>query len=105
MAKKRPPAWRPRPDAYLQVIAEQNPWLQSGKVPEAWAKPVERPMARYLPGRLLKDEPRRFQLILGPRRVGKTTLMYQAVKHLLDEGVRPTALWWLRMDHPLLMEE
>ncbi len=30
--------------------------------------------------------------------------MYQTVKHLLAEGVPRQRLWWLRLDHPLLME-
>jgi uncharacterized protein len=30
--------------------------------------------------------------------------MYQAVKRLLTEGIDPKRLWWLRLDHPLLMD-
>ena len=30
--------------------------------------------------------------------------MYQSVKHLLAMGVPPDKLWWLRLDHPLLMQ-
>ncbi len=62
-------------------------------------------MARLLWQRVLADEPRRFQLILGPRRVGKTTVMYQTVRHLLQHGVAPQQIWWLRLDHPLLLRE
>lgn len=43
-------------------------------------------------------------MILGPRRVGKTTSMYQTVKRLLEEKVSPRRLCWLRLDHPLLMQ-
>jgi predicted AAA+ superfamily ATPase len=28
--------------------------------------------------------------------------MYQALRHLLQRGVDPDRLWWLRLDHPLL---
>ena len=30
--------------------------------------------------------------------------MYQTVRHLIGAGVSPRRLWWLRMDHPLLMQ-
>lgn len=30
--------------------------------------------------------------------------MYQMVAHLLREGIPPRRLWWLRLDHPLLIE-
>ena len=65
---------------------------------------VERPIAKFLPRRLMADRPRRYQLILGPRRVGKTTSMYQTVRRLISVGVDPKRLWWLRLDHPLLMQ-
>jgi predicted AAA+ superfamily ATPase len=74
-------------------------------VPDVLAHTNERALGRSLWSRLLSDEPRRFQLILGPRRVGKTTVMYQTVRHLLDHGVAPQDLWWLGLDHPLLMQE
>jgi hypothetical protein len=102
MSKQHLPTWRPSAADYEQVFNEQNPWQQDGNVPDAWARQVERPLVRALGKRLRTDEPRRFQLVLGPRRVGKTTSMYQIVKHLLADGVQ--RLWWLRLDHPLLME-
>ena len=98
------PTWEPRAADYLQVLTEQNPWLLSGEVPAAWAPPAERPLGRLLSGYLQSMDSFRFQLILGPRRVGKTTCLYQAVRALLRAGVAPRRIWWLRLDHPLLMQ-
>ena len=42
--------------------------------------------------------------MLGPRRVGKTVGMHQTIQALIDAGVSPERLWFLRMDHPLLMD-
>lgn len=97
--------WRPGPQDLQRVFDEQNPWHRTGVVPSALARPVERPLASLLGQRLQLDEPHRFQLILGPRRVGKTTVLYQAVRHLLDVGVGPDRIWWIRLDHPLLLQE
>ena len=96
--------WAPKPEDYWQVFKEQNPWHETGEVPGVWARPVERPLAKLLWRRLITDTPHRFQLILGPRRVGKTTSLYQTVRRLLSEGVPAQRLWWLRLDHPLLMQ-
>jgi uncharacterized protein len=104
VARLRGPTWSPSEEDYLRIFREQNPWHQTGEVPEEWARKVERPLARFLPHRLSRDVPRRFQLILGPRRVGKTTSLYQTVRRLLQDGVPRHGLWWLRLDHPLLME-
>lgn len=41
-------------------------------------------------------------LLVGSRRVGKTTLIYQTIKHLLDKGENPKHLIYLPLDHPSL---
>jgi len=104
MVKRCGPTWTPQPADYQQVFAEQNPWHSQEGVPEGLAYRVERPLADGLWRRLRDDSPRRFQLVLGPRRVGKTTCLYQTVRRLLKEGVPARRLWWLRLDHPLLMQ-
>ena len=104
MAKSSEPPWSPGPGEFERVIRDQNPWWVNGKVPDAWAKPVTRALARLLPERLRVDHPHRYQLILGPRRVGKTTVMYQVVRELIADGVHPRNITWLRLDHPLLSE-
>ena len=95
--------WAAGSEDFQRVFAEQNPWHRDGEVPSVLAHPVERPLAQILWKRLLEDERRRFQLILGPRRVGKTTVLYQTVRRLLEAGVEPERTWWLRLDHPLLL--
>lgn len=97
--------WRPQPEDLQRVFDEQNPWQRTGDVPGTLARPIERPLAKLLWRRLHDDDPHRFQLVLGPRRVGKTTALYQTVRHLIAEGVEPARLWWLRLDHPLLLQE
>lgn len=96
--------WRPKPEDLQRVFDEQNPWQRSGGVPPTLARPIERPLAKLLWRRLHTDEPHRFQLVLGPRRVGKTTALYQTVRHLLDAGIASSRIWWLRLDHPLLLQ-
>ena len=97
--------WRPQPEDLQRVFDEQNPWHRAGLVPTTLARPIERPLAQQLWQPLHRDEPHRFQLVLGPRRVGKTTALYQTVRHLMKAGVAPTRIWWLRLDHPLLLQE
>ncbi len=96
--------WTPTAVDYRRVLVEQNPWHTVGSAPEAWAPPVERGMAASLCDNLRSAESNRFQLVLGPRRVGKTTCLYQAVRRLLAGGVARHRIWWFRLDHPLLMQ-
>ena len=92
--------WEPPAEYYSNAILEQSPWKRSGSVPGVFVPPVELPFVRFLSGRLQStDGFRRYELILGPRRVGKTTVMYQAGRRLLRDGVSPERIWWLRLDH------
>lgn len=86
-----------------RVLVEQNPWFTSGDIPTALAPITERPLVAGLTAAMLRAQPSRFQLVLGPRRVGKTTVMYQTVRRLLQQGIRPRKLGWLRLDHPYLL--
>jgi len=104
MARNRGPTWIPKPEDYQRVLFDQNPWRASGGVPHELAFEIERPLAKHL-WRQLTDNPlRRFQLVLGPRRVGKSTAMYQTVRKLMNQKIAKRRLWWLRLDHPHLME-
>lgn len=91
-------------DDVQRVFREQNPWLETGIVPPSLAPPIERPLAGALWRRLVRDHPLRYQLILGPRRVGKTTVLYQTVQNLLGAGIEAPRVCWFRMDHPVLRE-
>src|ERR1043165_6934476 len=100
----RSPPWKPTDEDYARIFLEQNPWKLQGAVPKELAPSVERPLVSHLTRLLTADQPRRYQLVLGPRRVGKSTAMYQTVRRLLELGVPAQRLWWLRLDHPLLMQ-
>ena len=88
----------------LRFLSDQNPWHHSGSVPTTLAPQTERPLARILWRKMLDDGLLRWHIVLGPRRVGKTTVLYQTVAHLLDAGIERHRIWWLRLDHPLLVD-
>jgi predicted AAA+ superfamily ATPase len=44
---------------------------------------------------------RRAVVLMGPRRVGKTVMIHQAIQALLGEGVPPKSLCYFSVDHPI----
>lgn len=88
-----------------EVLNEQNPWWREGAGPDSVQAPsTVRSLGRYLPGRLLAPRFRRYQVILGPRRVGKTTAMQQALQSLLERGISAKRVMWVSLDHPPFMD-
>ena len=98
-------AWQPRAKDQADVLADQNPWRTTRLVPPELTQRVRRPLSEHLWRALMHPAVERFQLILGPRRVGKTTTMYQTVARLIAEGIDHKRLIWLRLDHPILMQK
>lgn len=71
---------------FERSIIERNPWWASGKVPEELIGIKRREYLTKIAERL-KD--RKLLAILGIRRSGKSTLIYQSIKYLLENGTDP----------------
>ena len=82
-----------------QLILE-NPWWETGSVPESLNPSTKR--AKY--DALVKGlSDTRITAIIGPRRVGKSTLMYQLIDHLLKNGrVPPKRVCFMSLENPLV---
>lgn len=88
-----------QPEDILRVLYGFNPWWTSRT---ATVPPFHRlafdASSRYL----FDDSIRRGVLLAGPRRVGKTTVLYQLAERLLARGVAPHSILYLSLDHPVL---
>ena len=94
-------AWKPTQADYLDALGQQNPWHQSGHLPGAFAYASRRFLTQHLWRSLIDRPGGRFQVVLGPRRVGKTVGMFQTIEQMLEHEVPARRLWFMRMDHPL----
>ncbi len=86
----------------LRRIRSENPWWDPPHQIEDFYREMT-PRAyfeMFFP--LVKDTSvRRAVLLMGPRRVGKTVLIHQAIGRLIAGGVPPTAIGYVSVDHPL----
>jgi len=39
--------------------------------------------------------------LMGPRRVGKTVMLFHTIQALIEEGVSPRSICYLSVDHPI----
>lgn len=89
-------------DQVVERIRADNPW---------WTPPNQinprisqmRPRAYFdLVLNLVKQRaPKRALILMGPRRVGKTVMLWQAVESLIRGGVSPTSLCYINIEVPL----
>lgn len=87
----------------LTILRDQNPWWSSGTIPS----PLEKPYHRgeyYETSRVFFYQIRRFPVLSGLRRVGKSSIMYQIIGDLLRSGVSPVKILYVSLDTAVLSE-
>lgn len=81
-------------------LALDNPWWEAAD----FAAPSRGwPRRAYFDGFMdlvRRDQPRRAVVLMGPRRVGKTVMMTQAIRQLIDEGISPERILYVSVDTP-----
>lgn len=92
--------------AIRAYLAEMNPWWVAGRGidtdHQSW------PRRAYFAGfmKLVRErEVRRAVVVIGPRRVGKTVMLMQAIQRLLDDGVPGTHIQYAQLDVPMFSGE
>ena len=85
-----------------KVLRQYNPWWRNPSELQEENKPQKR-LAYYEALKIMKhDTIRRFVVLSGARRVGKTTIMYQMIDALLSEGISPRNILYISFDNPIL---
>ena len=82
----------------LQIMYTHNPWWETGRVSETKALPFKRRDFRKI---VEEIEDREIKAIVGPRRVGKTTIIYQLIEYIIERK-SPTKTLYITLDDPYL---
>lgn len=86
----------------IKVLRQYNPWWRMPSSIKEESKPQKR-LAYYEALKMLKHNSiRRFVVLSGVRRVGKTTIMYQIIDNLIEEGINPKNILYVTFDNPIL---
>ena len=73
----------------VKVLRQYNPWWKNPTAIKEETKPQKRIVYYEALKMITHRTLRRFVVLSGARRVGKTTLMYQMMEHLIAEGIYP----------------
>jgi uncharacterized protein len=84
-------------DEVYRLLIDANPWWADGAVPSGLSQEYHRRDYFVLKGEI---ESRPISAVGGPRQVGKTTLLYQLVEHLLASSVPPSHILFVNFDLP-----
>src|ERR1700744_5060697 len=89
------------PDLIIKRMRLETPWWDSGVIPEQYSRLKKRLYFDLLYKQLKQNEVHRAMVLMGPRRVGKTVMLYQAIGELINNGLSPRKICYLSVDAPI----
>lgn len=87
-----------------QRLRFDNPWWTSEKIPADLKQMKRRLYFSDFLDRVTDTRLRRSVILMGPRRVGKTVMMYHCIEELMDNGVPAQKIIFLPVDTPIYSE-
>jgi len=86
----------------IKVLQQYNPWWKNSDAIYQETKPHKR-VAYFEALKTIKHPTiRRFAVLSGARRVGKTTMLYQMIETLMSEGISPKNILYVSFDNPII---
>src|SRR3989338_2986314 len=76
-------------DQVLDRIRFENPWWIEGKIESDYNEMPRRLYFELFKSLVKERDVRRAVVLMGPRRVGKTVMLYHMVQELIENGVNP----------------
>ena len=78
-----------------------NPWWTEGRISDYYSNMSPRLYLNIFYPLVKAKDIHRATILMGPRRVGKTVLMYHAIQRLIDEGVPPQNIIYISVETPI----
>ena len=78
-----------------------NPWWTTNNIPEDLQKLPHRLYLSLFYPLVKQKEIRRGVILMGPRRVGKTIMLYHTISQLIADKVNPQRIIYLSVDTPI----
>ncbi len=81
----------------------ENPWWVSKEIEEFYHEMPRRLYFNLFKPLVYETEIKRALLLMGPRRVGKTVMLYHTVQDLIDSGISPNRIVFITVESPVYM--
>lgn len=81
-------------------LSFDNPWWEEGSVPKKFREWTRRAYFEGFLKPVQQSAINRAVVLMGPRRVGKTVMLTQAIQSLIDAGVAPNQIFYISVDTP-----
>lgn len=88
-------------DQVLDRIRFENPWWINGQIEEDYNEMPRRLYFELFKPLVYEREIRRAVVLMGPRRVGKTVMLFHLVQDLIENGHDPRRIIFITIENPI----
>ena len=85
----------------LDRIRFENPWWIDGQIEEDYNRMPRRLYFELLKPLVYEREVRRAVVLMGPRRVGKTVMLFHLVEDMISNGINPNKIIFITIENPI----
>lgn len=85
----------------IERLRYENPWWVTKAIPELYRTMSKRLYFNLFYPFVVEKEIKRAVVLMGPRRVGKTVMMFHTIDQLIQENTNPQKLFFIGIDNPI----
>lgn len=85
----------------IERLRYENPWWVNKQIPEVYSTMARRLYFSLFYPFVIEKNVKRALVLMGPRRVGKTVMLFHSIQQLLTENVNPQKVFFVGIDNPI----
>jgi len=85
----------------VERLRYENPWWVNKQIPEVYSRMAKRLYFALFYPFVVEKSIRRALVLMGPRRVGKTVMLFHSIQQLLVENINPQKIFFIGIDNPI----
>ncbi len=85
----------------IERLRYENPWWINKKIPETYSSMAKRLYFKLFYPYVTEKSVRRALVLMGPRRVGKTVMLFHSIQQLLADNVNAQKIFFIGIDNPI----
>lgn len=87
----------------IERLQYENPWWTTGNVQQVYQDMSKRLYFNLFYPFVKETDVKRAVVLMGPRRVGKTVMMFHTIQELIKEKISPQKIFFIGIDNPIYM--
>ena len=88
----------------IERLRYENPWWVNKQIPEVYSAMAKLLYISLFYPFVIEKNVKRALVLMGPRRVGKTVMLFHSIQQLLTENVNPQKIFFIGIDNPIYVQ-